>query len=171
MSNSSLPKITALLAAITTLVVLISARWINSAIQQGFALQFGGLENYKLAKQLYSSPKVIDQQKTSLQQALDSLKDQPANNAAGTPTTNQQPTDNTATNGAKVDATGTLTPEQLASVKKDAYIVGDKNATITIIEYTDPECPYCIVQHKNGTLKGMVSAYNGSVNTITKVVQ
>ena len=170
MSNSSLPKITALLAAITTLVVLISARWINSAIQQGFALQFGGLENYKLAKQLYSSPKVIDQQKTSLQQALDSVKDSSTNNAAGT-TPNQQPTDNTATAGLKVDATGTLSAEQLASVKKDAYIVGDKNATITIIEYTDPECPYCIVQHKNGTLKGMVSAYNGAVNTITKAVQ
>ena len=64
-----------------------------------------------------------------------------------------------------------MTPDQLANVTKDAYIVGDKNATITIIEYTDPECPYCILQHKNGVLKEMVSAYNGSVNTITKPVQ
>lgn len=168
MSNSTLTKITALLAAITTVVVLITARWINSAIQQGFALQFGGVQNYKLAKQLYSSPKVIEQQKASLQQALDSVKDQPANNAAGTTT---QPTEETGNNATKVDGSWTLTPDQLASVKKDAYVVGDKNAAITIIEYTDPECPYCIMQHKNGVLKQMISSYNGAVNTITKPVQ
>lgn len=170
MSNSLLTKITALLAAITTLVVLISARWIHSAMQEGFALQFGGLQNYKLAKQLYSTPTVIEQQQKSLQQAIDSVKNQPADGTTTAPT-DQQPTDNTATNGVKVDATGTLSAEQIASVTKDAYIVGNKDATITIIEYTDPECPYCVVQYQNGTLKGMVSTFNGSVSTITKPVQ
>ncbi len=139
-------------------------------MQEGFALQFGGLQNYKLAKQLYSTPTVIEQQQKSLQQAIDSVKNQPADGTTTAPT-DQQPTDNTATNGVKVDATGTLSAEQIASVTKDAYIVGNKDATITIIEYTDPECPYCVVQYQNGTLKGMVSTFNGSVSTITKPVQ
>ena len=82
-------------------MVLISARWLNSQIQQGFALQYGGLENYKLAKQLYSSPKVIEQQKAGLQQALDSVKDQPATNSDGTPT--NQPDQSAPTNGTNAE--------------------------------------------------------------------
>ena len=41
-----------------------------------------------------------------------------------------------------------LSQDELASIKKDAYIEGNKSAKITLIEYSDLECPFCIRQFK-----------------------
>lgn len=69
------------------------------------------------------------------------------------------------------DAKGTKNADRIKTLKKDPYILGNKDATITIIEYTDPECPYCIMQYQNRVLKDLISYYSGSVNMITKPVQ
>lgn len=162
MSNETRPKVAALLAGIATLVVLITARFLYGAIEQGFALQFGGVENYKIAKQLYTHPTVVEQQKNSLDAALKGVE---SGKAPTQDNTAQQPS------SPNTDASGTLSADKLASVKDYPYVLGNKDAKISIIEYSDPECPYCVYHHQNGTIDSLVAQYNGNVNHITKVVE
>jgi protein-disulfide isomerase len=49
----------------------------------------------------------------------------------------------------------------LAKVTDKDYIVGNRNAPIVIVEYSDIECPFCKVFHN--TMKTIVSDYNGQV--------
>lgn len=49
-------------------------------------------------------------------------------------------------------------------VGKDDYIFGDKNAQVTIIEYSDLECPYCKTFHP--TVKQVVADSKGKVNWV-----
>ena len=61
-----------------------------------------------------------------------------------------------------------LSQDELASIKKDAYIEGNKSAKITLIEYSDLECPFCIRQFKEGTIKKVHEKYGDTVNSIFK---
>lgn len=61
-----------------------------------------------------------------------------------------------------------LSQAELASIKKDAYIEGNKSAKITLIEYSDLECPFCIRQFKEGTIKKVHEKYGDTVNSIFK---
>ena len=131
-------------------------------------MQFGWPANYELAKKLFTSDKFKEQQQKQLQGAIDQLAwtpaaqpdtqggDKPAQPAA--PTTEQFPS-------------GKLTPDQLVAIKKDAVIQGDKKAKITIIEYSDPECPFCIRHFNDKTVENAVAAFPWSVNHIFKPVQ
>jgi protein-disulfide isomerase len=61
-----------------------------------------------------------------------------------------------------------LSQDELASIKKDAYIEGNASAKITLIEYSDLECPFCIRQFKEGTIKKVHEKYGDTVNSIFK---
>lgn len=165
MENSTLQKVSILLSAITTIVVLIATWSIRGAIVDTAALQFGGVENYKLARQLYTNETVVNQQKASLEEALQNVG--ASAGTTGTPTNNQQPT---TAQPANSDGAGTLTPDQLTALRKDAYVVGNENAKITIVEYADPECPYCVMHHQNNTIGGLVEGSDGQINSIYKPV-
>lgn len=59
---------------------------------------------------------------------------------------------------------GTVTTKyegEAPDVSDNDHIMGDKNAEITIVEYSDYECPYCKAIH--GTLEKIVKESNGSV--------
>jgi protein-disulfide isomerase len=133
------------------------------------SMQFGGRENYALAKQLFTSEKFKEQQKQQLQSAVDQLSktpDAPAQEEA-------KPTDNQPAPQADSGQFpgGTLTKDQLAAIKKDAVVEGDKGAKVTIVEYSDLECPFCIRHHNDETIENVIAAYPGSVNHIFKPVQ
>jgi len=49
-------------------------------------------------------------------------------------------------------------------VNKDDHIKGDENAPISIVEFSDTECPFCKRFHS--TMKQVVEAYDGQVNWI-----
>lgn len=49
-------------------------------------------------------------------------------------------------------------------VQKDDHIRGDKNAKVTLVEYSDLECPYCKTFHL--TAIQVLDAYKGKVNWV-----
>lgn len=161
MTDTNLAKASLLLSAITTIVVLIATSFLRAniksaqndvkeAIKSAAIMEYGTEENYNLMKQVYSHPNIVQQQKDSLQSTLSSLGAAVQTDSTGT--TNTPP----AIQGVQADASGTMTEEQLASVRENAYVYGDENAKVTIIEYADPECPYCVLHHQAGTLHNLV---------------
>lgn len=61
------------------------------------------------------------------------------------------------------DPVPTYTDIQAVDTATD-HIRGDKNATITIIEYSDLECPFCARVHP--TIKQVIADYDGKVNWV-----
>lgn len=49
-------------------------------------------------------------------------------------------------------------------VSADDHILGDKNAPITLIEYSDYQCPYCVKHYP--TMKQVLSQYDGKVRWV-----
>lgn len=49
-------------------------------------------------------------------------------------------------------------------VSKEDYVRGDKNAKVTLIEYSDYECPFC--QRFHPTAKKAIDEYKGKVNWV-----
>lgn len=78
-----------------------------------------------------------------------------SNNGNGAAVVNNQPTDPNAPAG----------PITFAEVDEDVdHIRGDKNAKVTIIEYSDLECPFCKNFHL--TLKDVVAKNEGKVRWV-----
>ena len=65
----------------------------------------------------------------------------------------------------------TLTADQILTMKKWFAVSGPTDAKVTIIEYTDPECPFCIRHTNAKTIDDVMKAFNGKVNHIVKPVQ
>lgn len=57
---------------------------------------------------------------------------------------------------------------EIAPVSDEDHILGDINAEIVIIEYSDFECPWCNVFH--ATMKTILSDYNGRVTWVYRHV-
>lgn len=60
--------------------------------------------------------------------------------------------------------TAAPTPGPVKPVSKDDHIRGDKNAKITLIEYSDLECPFC--QRFHPTVRQLLDEYKGQVNWV-----
>lgn len=60
---------------------------------------------------------------------------------------------------------GTVAKE-IRSIQKDDHVLGNPNAKIVIVEYSDPECPFCKVFHE--TMHKVISEYgaNGDVTWV-----
>lgn len=78
--------------------------------------------------------------------------------SSGTPKT----TTTTDTAAAATNTTTTPTFSDVAALTDADYIRGDKNAKLTLISYTDLECPYCKQFHP--TLNQLLADYDGQVN-------
>ncbi len=62
-----------------------------------------------------------------------------------------------------------LTPDEIATLKKDAVIEGNKDANILVIEYSDMECPFCMKQYHDTKLFEKVAAqYTDKVGLVYK---
>ena len=131
--------------------------YVNQAIERNEAMKVGGKENYEKLKELYSSDWFATAQKQQIESAL-------SQGGSGQPTTPDQ-------TAQEEFPSGTLSADQIAQIKNGAYIMGDEDAKITIVEYSDPECPFCIRHYKDGTIEAVSEAYNGDVNHIVKAVQ
>jgi len=58
------------------------------------------------------------------------------------------------------------TPEAVPIVSDDDHVRGDKNAPITVIEYSDFECPFCGSFHP--TMQQVMTDYNGKVRWVLR---
>ncbi len=56
--------------------------------------------------------------------------------------------------------------EVLKSIKEDSYINGNKEASITWLEYSDLECPFCAKFHNSGTIEEVMTKYGEKINKI-----
>ncbi len=166
MSEKILHRVAILLSMISVIAVILGVKVVTSKMDAIASFQFGWPQNYELAKKLFTSEKFASQQAQQLQGAIDQLEGAPAK----TPdTTNAQPT-KTQDDSAQFPA-GTLTPDQLAAIKKDAIVEWAADAKVTIVEYSDLECPFCIRHFNDKTIENAVAAFGGKVNHIFKVVQ
>ena len=52
--------------------------------------------------------------------------------------------------------------QDIRGVQKDDHILGNPNAKVVIIEYSDPECPFCKSFHE--TMHAIISQYGASGN-------
>jgi protein-disulfide isomerase len=57
-----------------------------------------------------------------------------------------------------------VTVSKIAPVGDDDHILGDKNAAVTIVEYSDYQCPFCARFHP--TLQQTMKAYEGKVRWV-----
>ena len=117
-------------------------------------LKVGWNENMSLVQKLYTSDAYKAQQQTAIQQALSSFDAQ----AAKEPTTNTTAT-NADTQTSKIDKS------KLESIKSNAYIEWNKNARITILEFSELLCPYCKKQSDSKVIETLLSKYSKDVNS------
>ncbi len=68
---------------------------------------------------------------------------------------------NNGTSNSQIDINGDTLTAQIRAVTKDDHILGNLNAKVIIVEYSDTECPFCKVFH--ATLAKIVSQYTGKV--------
>ncbi len=61
-----------------------------------------------------------------------------------------------------------LSQDEITAIKKTAYIEGNKDAIITLVEYSDLECPFCIRQYTEGTIKKVRDSFGDKVNSAFK---
>jgi protein-disulfide isomerase len=116
-------------------------------------LKVGGAANMKLSAQLYNADVYKQQQKSTLEQILGSMNQTGTAQADTTaPTADTTPI---AADGSK-----------FAAIEKDGYILGNKNARITIIEYSDMLCPFCKRHYNAQTIENLIKKYPNDVNMI-----
>jgi protein-disulfide isomerase len=161
MSQHTLQKVAVLLSLISVVAVVLGIKLVTNKMDSIAAMQFGWAKNYALAQKLFTSDKFAQQQEQQLQSAIDQMNGAPA----------AAPTANTPKPTTETFPGGKLTADQLVAVKKDVYVEGDRKAKITVIEYSDLECPFCIRQFNDKTVENAVAAFPGQVNHVFKVVQ
>ena len=105
-----------------------------------------------LVQKLYESDSYKQQQKSAIEQVLGTTTD-----TTTTPTVDDTTTAPTATAG---DAA------KFAAIEKDGYIKGNKNARITIIEYSDMLCPFCKRHYNAQTVENLIAKYPNDVNMV-----
>lgn len=123
---------------------------IFNALSKMEALKAWGTANRDQLQTLYKSPTFQSKQAESISSAIAQMWGEAAPTA-------------TAPTAAAPTST-TLTPEQITSVLKNAYIDGNKDSDIVLIEYSDFECPFCQKHFENNTVESVMKSQNiGSI--------
>lgn len=131
----------------------LAADQISNTLREIQYAQAGGKEIYDL----YMEVQKLQGQKNK-SQLLEQIK-----TLGGTVPANNEPSGE-----APVTSLQEITAESIAAIRKDAFIEGNQNAKITLVEYSDLECPYCIMQYKNGVIGKMKEKYGDKINVIFK---
>lgn len=110
---------------------------------------------------------LAEAQRLQLQEQIPQIK-QFVESKKWTATPTNAQADGTKTTETTTPVAKKLSQEEIADIKKIAFIEGNKDATITLVEYSDLECPYCIRQYKDGVIKQVHEKYGDKINSIFK---
>lgn len=83
-----------------------------------------------------------------------------------TPTPTAAPTPTPTPTPAPTPAATTISVDELEAFYETAYIQGNKDAKISVIEFSDVECPFCQRHTNAGTLDQVQAKYGDDVNII-----
>ena len=167
-------------ASILACLWVVSALWgggiqgaVDKAITTVEAQKVWGVENYALVQKIFWSDKFKETQKQQLEMAISQINGTESTWAADTTEANgqwQAPQWETAPNQAQPtpEVAAVLTDDVLATLKKDTYVNGNKDATITVMEFSDLECPFCQRLHTAGTPKALADKYGDKINFVFK---
>lgn len=61
-----------------------------------------------------------------------------------------------------------ISQDTISKIKDTSYVLWNKDAEISWIEYSDLECPYCKRLHESGSIEKILKQYNWKVNFIYK---
>lgn len=173
MDNSKIFSIASLVVSLATLILVAYSTFfgISSEVVNGLtsieAAKVGGMENYKLVQEIYSSSQFQKTQADSLKQAVSQFKWGAAAADSGT----ESPTPTAAADqkaGADGFTRGTLTADQVKSVLKDVAYEGKESAKIALVEYSDVECPFCQRHFSSKTVETIITKYADTVKTTFK---
>lgn len=78
--------------------------------------------------------------------------------------TNKSAAPTSDTNGGNPSAQADNKVENVNPVDENDWVYGNPDAEVTIVEYSDTECPFCARLHP--TLKRLVDEYDGQVNWV-----
>jgi protein-disulfide isomerase len=104
-----------------------------------------------MAMELYKSDMYKDQQKSTLEQILGSMDQDVA-----------------AQDTAEDAPALILEDDKIINLIEDEYVLGNEDARITIIEYSEFICPFCKRHYNDQTLENLVKKYPDDVNMIFK---
>lgn len=153
-----------ILGLIMVIIIFALFNWqtaqIKSYITSLEAQKVGGMENYETLTKLYNSEGFKSAQKQQIEGAVSQMN-------------GQQPSGETAVAATEKNEfpSGKLSQDQISKILAGTYVQGKEDAKITIVEYSDPECPFCIRHHNDKTIENVIAKYNGEVNHIVKPVQ
>lgn len=85
---------------------------------------------------------------------------------------NAEKTGGTKTDSATAEPAAelkTMPKEEVEAIKKTSFFKGKEGATVIAVEYTDPECPFCIRQSKDGIISKLLEKYDGKLQAAHKV--
>lgn len=86
---------------------------------------------------------------------------------APTPAPTPTPTPTPAPQPTPAPAATSIDVAELNSFYEDVYIQWNADAWVTIIEFTDMQCPFCQRHSNNGTLGDVLASYGDDVNVVT----
>jgi|GEM_PF-548481 len=178
--NNNLTLVTLVISLVSLVLVAYLAFFgVSQELTKMEAMKVGGMDNYKLVQQIYSSAEFKKTQSDSLQQAVSQFNGgaavdgttPPTDGSTPTPPTDgSTPTPPTANAQPSADGftRGTLTQDQIAQVTKDVEFKGENSANIVLVEYSDVECPFCQRHHSSNTVDTVISKYPDTVKSTYK---
>lgn len=127
----------------------------NAVLEKYLANEYmkaGGKDNYEL---------LAKAQRLQMEDQIPQIKQFIAGKEGGN-------TDGKTTPNGEATVSKTLTQDEIAAIKKGAYIEGNADALITLVEYSDLECPFCIRQFTDKTISKIHEKFGDKVNSIFK---
>lgn len=128
-----------------------SEQAVLKALNHMEAYKVGGAKNWNALQSLYDSPEFAAAQADNINTAISSL------GSLGDTAPNNEPTVWSSNNAAQGD---TLTDEQLAKIIGDIPLLGNADADIIFLEYSDFECPFCQRQFDNQIEESLMGSHS-----------
>ncbi len=133
------------LSLVVIISVILNAFWTYFILMQVEYKKVWGKENYEILQKM---------QLQQIQQFVDQYKKNPNGNA---------PQANNDTNTKPAPA-AQLTKEQITDLKKGTFIEWAENAKVSVIEYSDLECPFCKKLFESNAIQNVIAANKDTLN-------